>query len=264
MVLYPVISLLDDSASGGRGCPPHTGTVPAFQSIERKQRQDASEWWLVAQPDHAALAGDLAARIVSAEFPRLDAEVVQAIAAHDDGWAAFDGAAKLNGRERPLSFLEMAPRDFLRAWHDSIERAEQVAPIGGILVSEHFCRLGRWRLELAEDKPEETQLVRDFLASEAERQQQLSRQQHRRTEEILGLVDALQFCDLLSLYLCCGAQDSVEFPQKFSGRAICLRHEGELCRMQPPLFGRGVSLAVQARRYPAAESSSISIPVLLG
>jgi hypothetical protein len=82
--------------------------------------------------------------------------------------------------------------------------------------------------------------------------------------EISVLIDVLQFCDQLSLYFCCGSQDSVEFPQKFNGGTIRLRREAELCRMEPPLFGQGVSLAVRARRYPAArEPSVMSIPILL-
>jgi hypothetical protein len=238
--------------------------VPAWDTVLRTQRQAASDWWLVAQPDHAALAGDLAARIRAPQFPRLDADIVQAIALHDEGWAAFDRAPILNGRGRPLSFFEMALKDFLRAWWDSIERAQQESPIGGILVSEHFCRLGRWRLQTVQDTPQDRAAVREFLEREAERQQQLSRRQDRGLKEILVLVDVLQFCDLFSLYLCCGARDAVEFPQKFNGQAVCIHRDGELFRTDPPLFGGGASLAVRARRYPSSQvSGATTLPLLL-
>ena len=260
MVLYPLNSLPE---SHEQGHPPHT-PVPAWDAVLRTQRQAASDWWLVAQPDHAALAGDLAARIRSPQFPWLDADVVQAIALHDEGWAAFDRVPALNGRGRPLSFFEMALKDFLRAWWDSIERAQQESAIGGILVSEHFCRLGRWRQQMVQETPEDGAAVREFLEREAERQQQLSRRQSRGLEEILVLVDVLQFCDLLSLYLCCGAQDAVEFPQKFNGQAVCIHRDGELCRTEPPLFRGGASLAVRARRYPSPQvSSATALPLLL-
>jgi hypothetical protein len=231
----------------------------------RKQKEAATEWWLVAQPDHAALAGDLAARIRAPHFPRLDAEVVRAITLHDEGWAAFDRTPSLDGSGRPLSFLEVGLNDFLRAWRDSIARAEQDSPTGGILVSEHFCRLGRWRLQMVQGPPKEEAAMHAFLVTEAERQRQLSLRQNRAPEEILVLVDVLQFCDLLSLYLCCGARDAVEFPQKFNGQVVCMHRDGELCRAEPPLFGGGASLAVRARRYPSSQmSSATTLPLLLG
>lgn len=260
MVLYPLNSLPENHAQAH----PSHAPISAWDAVLRKQREPASDWWLVAQPDHAALAGDLAARIRSPEFPPLDADVVQAITLHDEGWAAFDRAPNLNGRERPLSFVEVAVKDFLPAWLDSIKRAEEVAPVGGVLVSEHFCRLGRWRLQSVVDTPEDGAAVQEFLEREAKRQQQLSSRQDRGLEEILVLVDVLQFCDLFSLYLCCGARDVVEFPQKFNGQTVCLHCDGELFRTEPPLFGGGASLAVRARRYPSQqESSSTALPVLL-
>ncbi len=257
MVLYPLNAPADVSRKD---------VIPAWNAIERTQKQAASEWWLIAQPDHAALSGDLASRIFSPDFPQLDAHVLQAIALHDEGWAQFDGgrALKLNGQGRPVSFLETSLPDFVIAWRGSIERSEQIAPIGGILVSEHFCRIARARLQSGADTADDKRIIRDFLQGEAERQTQLSRGLRRSAAEISLLVEVLQFCDLLSLYLCCGSQDNVEFPQKFKARTIFLRREAELCCMEPALFGRGTSLAVRARRFPAVrEPVAMSIPMLL-
>ena len=107
-------------------------------------------------------------------------------------------------------------------------------------------------------------MIREFLAREAERQKQLGRKQRRSAEAIRRLVEVLQFFDLLSLYLCCGAQHSVEFPQKFNGHAIRLHREGECFRTEPALFGGGVSLAVSAQSYPKGRTASmVSIPILL-
>jgi hypothetical protein len=255
MILYPLNS------------PDRTGEglIPAWDAIERTQKQAATEWWLIAQPDHAALAGDLASRISSPEFPQLDSHLLQAIALHDEGWAQFDGRApKLDGQGRPTSFLQTSPPDFVNAWRGSIERAVQVAATGGIVVSEHFCRIARVGLQSFRDAPSGLQVIRDFLKSETERQRQLSRGLRHSAAEISGLIDVLQFCDLLSLYFCCGSQDSVDFPQKFHGCTIRLRREAELCRMEPPLFESGVSLAIRARRYPAArEPQVMNIPILL-
>lgn len=247
MILYP------------RNSPPH-GLLPAWQAVEESQRQAATEWWLIAQPDHAALAGDLAARIQSPLFPVLDPEIIQAISLHDEGWRTFDCSAVVkNGR--PLSFLEIPVPDFLRAWRDSIQRAEEVAPIGGILVSEHFCRLGKFGLTREFNAPD-AELLNDFLREEECRQQSLKARQDHSGDEISVLVDVLQFCDLLSLYLCCGSRRDVEFPQTFRERHIRLKREAELCRTDPSLFGQGISLAVTGRGYPDSRQS-VSIPVLL-
>src|SRR5438128_11128406 len=76
-----------------------------------------------------------------------------------------------------------------------------------------------------------------------------------------GAVDVLQFCDLLSLYLCCGAPDNVEFPQRFCDRAIRIFRESEVLRTEPRVFGVGVSLGVQARRY-SASSDDLKVTTL--
>src|SRR3989454_11260792 len=192
MVLYPLNAPADVSRKD---------VIPAWNAIERTQKQAASEWWLIAQPDHAALSGDLASRISFPDFPQLDAHVLQAIALHDEGWARFDGgsALKLNGQGRPVSFLETSPPDFVIAWRGSIERSEQIAAIGGILVSEHFCRIARARLQSGADTADDKRIIRDFLQGEAERQTQLSRGLRRSAAEISLLVEVLQFCDLFFL-----------------------------------------------------------------
>ena len=253
MILHPLNS--PESDTGARA-------IPVWQAVERKQKQPASEWWLVAQPDHAALAGDLAARISSELFPALDEDVIKGISLHDEGWAPFDSQARVNAEGRPASFLELPPSEFVPAWRGSIDRAEQVAPIAGFIVSGHFCRLGHGRLNAAIDTPSDTQMLRAFLNGEEERQRRLQSIQSRSADEIRVLVDLLQFCDVLSLYLCCGSGASVEFPQRFRGESVSLERRGEMCVTQPRILGAGTSLAVTARRYPGG--SAVSIPVLLG
>lgn len=258
MVLYPLSAPPDDTrVAAGNGSQPS----PAWDAIERAQRRTADEWWLVAQPDHAALAGDLADRIESGLFPKLDNDVVQAIALHDEGWAEFDYAAPKFVNGRPASFLEMPPVDFLRAWRGSIQRAEQVAPIAGILVSEHFCRLGRAGLPRVSS--EAKSLIEEFLQAEQLRQQRLTSAQKRTTEEVRLLVDVLQFCDLLSLYLCCGSREWIEFPQQFQKHRVRIRYQGELAQTDPPVFNGGASLAVTARKYPPARAAAENIPILI-
>ena len=241
MILYPL-----NSPTARRQDP-----VLAWEAIARKQKEVASEWWLITQPDHAALAGDLATAISVPEIPELDAEILQAISLHDKGWAPFDAEdPSPSTSQRPRSFFEVEPAKILLAWSGSIEIAELTSPIGGILVSEHFCRIGRAFLPSIRGGRPACEMVGRFLEGEAERQRRLFFMQRRSEEEINLLFDVLQFCDLISLYLCCGCQEPIEFPQRFHGQSFRARREGELCRIEPPLFGARLSLGVNARKYP--------------
>ena len=204
--------------------------------------------------------------------------MLEAIALHDAGWVQFDGgtvrsqgtvsqgtAIPVEKASRPLSFLDMSPSQFLRAWIGSIERAQQSSAIGGILVSYHFSRIAQSRLQTGNDSAEDSRSLNTFLCAETERRELLSRATQRSGQEVGALVDVLQFCDLLSLYLCCGAQQNIEFPQKFNGCTIRLRHEGDLCRTEPAIFAAGVSLGVTARRYPSSgrNGDATTLPFLL-
>ena len=126
--------------------------MPAWDAVLRTQKQSATEWQLIGQADHAALAGEIAGKITSPDFPKLEPEIIHAIAVHDDGWKQIDG--RRNNSVRPLSFFEEAPADIFQAWKGSIAAATQVAPIAGILVSEHFCRIARDFSRAATTPPE--------------------------------------------------------------------------------------------------------------
>jgi hypothetical protein len=251
------------------GAEPASACVPVWEAILPTQKANASEYWLITQPDHAALSGDIAAALGPPLLPQLCTEVIQGITLHDEGWAPFDARITLtNGR--PLSFLDSLPKDFVRAWSVSIERAEKVAPIAGAMVSGHFWRLARNRLDWGIDGAEDRRLLRDFLESEQARQQRLLGGCSREESEFL--TDVLQFCDVLSLYLCCGAGQDVEFSQGFGSKPIRLRREAArspdqaaVCRFEPsPFAGGGVDLAVIACRYPSdRQPSAVTLPFLL-
>lgn len=255
MVLYPL-------RANGKSAPGSSHVVSAWAAVEHSQKQVAPSYWLIAQPDHAALAGDIAASFSSTEYPALDEQVVKAISLHDDGWARFDQKDATHQQEfrplcnasgKPLSFFEIAPAEFTRAWVDSIERSEASSPLGGIIVSKHFCRLGQGFMHDRAEDPG-ANLVREFLSGETKRQSKLAGETDRTRGEIERLVDVLQFCDLLSLYLCCGSHDGVEFPQRLAASPIRVRYDGGGYRMEPALIKSGASLGVIARRYPASRS----------
>lgn len=253
--------------------------VSAWDAVAATQKQSASVWWLVAQPDHAALAGELAAQFAAPDFPALDRELVQAIALHDAGWAEYDGGGKAGGGTngvapqsqrdssgRPLSFLQAPVSMFVDAWIASIQCAEEKAgAIAGLMVSGHFRRLAEHRLNSVEDSPEDAAQIHTFLENATQLDEARFRCQSRSRAEVERLVYLLQFCDLLSLYLCCGSRASVRFPQAVGAHTIVLRREGELCLLEPSPFREELSLGVAARRDPVSptELNACTLPILM-
>ena len=252
--------------------------IPAWNAIAATQMQNASAWWLIAQPDHAALAGELASLFATTDFPRLEDDIVRAIALHDAGWVRYDGGGAAGGGKgdapppprdhngRPLSFLQAPVKMFVEAWIASIQCAEEKAgAIGGLMVSGHFRRLAEHRLNSVEDPPEDAARIRAFAKNETRRDAVRLGRQSRSQREVERLVDLLQFCDLLSLYLCCGSRAQIQFPQAIGSRSVVLRRDGELCLLYPSPFREEISLGVLARRDPVArgEPSACVLPVLL-
>src|SRR5438477_11899540 len=108
---------------------------------------------------------------------------------------------------------------FVEAWDASIQCAEEKAgAIGGLMVSGHFRRLGEHRMASVEDSPADTACIQAFVKTETQQDEARLRRQTRSQIEVERLIDLLQFCDLLSLYVCCGWHASVQFPPGMDGR----------------------------------------------
>ena len=207
--------------------------VSAWKVIARTQQQVfQGDVDLVTQPSHAVLSGDIAAKIRPEIFGQLSPEVLRAIAMHDSGWGAPDAeqimrlreAAKKPGSVKPRSFLAASHKESITAWKASTELALQGSELGAYLVSAHFTRLA----ESLGSAPH-----REFIAAETSRQEHLLKKFGLPFASLERMVEALQFCDELSLYLCCGAQENVSFPQH---GGIELRREGGDCVFHPALF----------------------------
>jgi hypothetical protein len=224
------------------------GFLPAWAVIENAQRRAAADCWVITQPDHAKLSGEIASAISSSEYPRLDSDVVAGIALHDAGWADFDtpGAPA-------VSFLDADPRQIGAAWTGSVEAAAQASAVAGYLVSRHFMRIAQ--SDQGANKPGSEALLAAFVAREEQRQASLLEQQRFTREELELFTDVLQFCDLISLYLCCGAADDVGFPQRFAGRAVRLRNTPEAFLLEPSPFASPQMFWVKGRRAAGSEES---------
>jgi hypothetical protein len=202
MVIRPVLQGEAEDLSGG--------AVSAWQVVEQTQHAAADDYWLIPQPAHAALAGDIAAKLRPELFGHIDPTIARCIALHDSGWSASDAAviqtlrSSKSAEVRPLSFLDVKPAEVVKAWTASIETTGKFARIGGYLVSCHFTRL-------AEAYGKNRPATQPFVARERKRQQRILSTLKEDISRLERLVDALQFCDLISLYLCCGARRRAVF-----------------------------------------------------
>jgi hypothetical protein len=238
--------------------------LPAWEAVEHTQTQAYKSCWMITQPSHAVLAGDLAGNLRGGQFPVADQDLLQAITLHDAGWGVLDAQAIMRSRSLqrhpPQSFLAMDVPQFLEAWEKSIEAGGATSAAGGYVVSRHFWRLAEHRARSAENKLDR-QKLESFLKTEAQRQQKLAARQSLSIQQLEELTDFLQFCDLLSLYFCCGTRESVIFP-KYFGVALRAKNHNETYKLDPPLIQSGAVFTVAALRHPATKAeSSRQMPV---
>lgn len=231
--------------------------LPAWKVVERVQRQPLQNCWMITQPSHAALAGEFAEKITAPPAPKLDSALIRAIALHDAGWGVPDAQAIMLSRSVqqgcPRSFIDCSVSEFLAAWEKSIDVAASAGPSGGYMVSRHFARIAEHgAAKIAEA---DRQKISRFIEHETVRQKQLAAKQIHSAEELERLTDVLQFCDLLSLYVCSGAHDNVEFPEYF-GLKVRLTVEAEGYRLEPRVIEPGAVFAVAALRHPTTKEIS--------
>jgi hypothetical protein len=237
--------------------PTSSEFLPAWNVIERIQRQAYKNCWMITQPSHAALAGEFAASLTGAHIPKLDDAGVRAIALHDAGWGVPDAQAIMQsraaGQGNPKSFIDCGASEFVAAWEKSIEIAESAGAAGGYVVSRHFARLAEYGL--AKYPAADRQKASRFLEQETARQKKLAAKQNHNAAELERFTEVLQFCDLLSLYVCSGARENAEFPEYFGVKAR-LTVEAESYRLEPALIESGDEFAVAALRHPAVKGES--------
>jgi hypothetical protein len=237
--------------------PASTDFLPAWGVVERTQREIQESCWMITQPSHAALAGEFAAMLTGVDLPALDAQIIRAIALHDAGWGLPDAQAIMQSRSVrqscPKSFIACGVGEFVNAWEKSIDVAESVSPAGGYIVSRHFVRIaGQSASRISES---EREVEARFMQNESARQAKLAAKQKYTAKELEALTDVLQFCDLLSLYVCCGAQQNVEFPEYFGIKAR-LSVQPDSYTLDPILIEPGTEFAVAALRHPATKEVS--------
>lgn len=230
--------------------------MDAWEAVAAIQNLKPSPCWIVTQPSHAVLSGEIAKHLSGEHIPKLSEEAVRGIAMHDAGWGPVDAEvvrSRLSRDKQParaVSFLEIAPKVFLDAWALSIETAAKFSPLGGYLVSRHFWRIGKFRQKLTNDPPADARRLQTFLDGEEKRQQKLGA--GHSPEELERLTDVLQLTDVMSLYLCSGSREPVEFAQGFGDERVRMQPAGEdAYSVTPQVLPAGTRLEFAALPFPA-------------
>ena len=234
MVIFPIV---DEHQ-------PAKEAVPIWEAIEASQNRSASSYWLVTQPAHAALAGELAAALHDDLFGPIDATISRSIALHDYGWSMDDAEQiqrlRSDSKLRPRGFLQSSAEESLQAWTRSIDAVEKFAAIGGYLVSRHFERLSHRTGKTPQSK------VETFRRREQQRQERLLKSLGHKKADLERLVDGLQFCDVLSLYLCCGSTRSITVAEP----KMTVSRAGEGYKIEPSPFAESRQFNFPALRHP--------------
>lgn len=174
-------------------------------------------WILINQRDHAALSGALMARWGNEVFtgPTPRAEVLLGIAAHDDGWDAWDRLPGIHGETGyPLQFTELTSEAYIPIWRRGVERHREATPYAALLIALHTEHLARRRLEkvLGHAADEEAARLTAFVAEMERLRQELADAVMAQSETTSERLEAdiksnfrlLQIGDLISLELCGG------------------------------------------------------------
>lgn len=197
-------------------------------------------WYLVTQPDHAALAGELVRHWTFAGLPsNSDPEFLAAVAAHDAGWRQVDATPHFRPDGAPVGFLEWPLGEAVSIWRRSIAEAAALGTTARYVVGRHFYRLGksaRGRVL----QPDERQVLEAFLAEweDVPRSSRLER-----------LTTLLQVCDLVSLHLLTGGQMDTALLERL-GITSVFQPERNWLGLEPYPFNTILSLPCPARFLP--------------
>jgi hypothetical protein len=194
--------------------------------------EEKDGWTLVAHQQHARLAGQFARHWGNAEFapPEPRADILVAVARHDDAWAERDALPMLTREGRPgafshelvgrySAFEEIDLADYLAVRGRATEAVARDNPYAAILISMHTVNLLTEQADLRGLPPDLLELHRGFIAGQLLRQIELAalagvvRPEDITPARLRRAFEFLQLCDNLSLVTC------VHYP-----RPITLRH----------------------------------------
>jgi hypothetical protein len=161
-------------------------------------RDAGDAWQVVLQTDHADLSGAFA-RSWTERGANHDALVIAADR-HDDGWAVWEQAPRVDESGKPVNFLEVDVRSHLAFYRAGIAAVTEHDADAGLLVSMHGAGIYRQRygLDPALKLTRAAELQREVDAFVAEQEAKFGGEPGDRADDYA----LLQVFDRLSLYFC--------------------------------------------------------------
>jgi hypothetical protein len=237
-----ILTVLRDSAAPSEARP----AWEVFLETEKRAQPPCA---IVFQSDHAVLAGDLARALDPDVFGEIPDEVIEAISQHDLGWNESDLAQLRNlANSHPQPFPRLSIEQGQEAWEACVRHARSLPALMYVLISRHFTAL-------AADIPGRE----DFGQTESARRLPVERELSCPPADLERWMNALGFCDLLSLYLCCGSRQTATFPLAHpsipasrNAPRVTVSWDGQFPRFSRRLTQPGAEFAVPARVYSGA------------
>jgi hypothetical protein len=240
------------------------------------RREVGDEFLLIAQHDHALLAGKLAEHYGNTRFAPPDPKLLtqRAVALHDCGWPLHDDAPTLNKNGLPLDVFESPIPLAVKVWGESVERVACEPDYTQLLVSLHVLGLSAFAATNKHSRPDEFELNR-FQHAQIERQEALRKRLGLSVDIPLRLGMAvatnipreeqlrrnhliLQAMDRLSLALCCTEPPFARIEHivpKIGAAPVSLvftRVAATTIRVEPWPFDRtSITLPIACRAVPA-------------
>jgi hypothetical protein len=237
------------------------------------RREEGGFWFLISQPQHARLSGEMAARWGGRASPH--EELIFAASRHDTGWEEWELFPTLHPPSgAPAHFLEVPASVNMDIWRRGIDRLlREGRPYAALLVSHHASAIYRRGVTSSKDSKRHGREVGLFLREEEERQADLMRRLavDERYGPLLKRVwldlRLLQVWDLLSLMVCSPwtfleVIPDVPWPDLEGERApegvgplqdmVVRWQDGGAIGLRPyPFIEAPVQFGVEARRLPA-------------
>lgn len=227
--------------------PSQAGFLPAYKVFLDSQQRVSVPYGIVLQPEHARLAGDLAAQLEPDIFGEIPQEVIEAVRDHDLGWRSNDETHLAH--DNPVPFPSVPPSEAVACWKESIRLATERSALRGALTSRHFCAL-------AHSLPDHN----NFLEQEQPHGEDLERELNLPAEQLHDWTAALGFCDLLSLILCAGVSERVALPlahpalpESRSARKVILDWDEGNPRFSSRVMKPGAVVSIDVREKPDEE-----------
>jgi Protein of unknown function (DUF3891) len=212
-------------------------------------RDAGDAWQVVLQTDHADLSAAFA-RAWADQGPN-HASLVVAAERHDDGWAVWEQAPRVDETGKPVNFLEVDVRSHLAFYRAGIAAISEQDADAGLLVSMHGAGIYRQRygLDPALKLTRAPELQEEVDAFVAEQEATFGGEPGERRHDYA----LLQVYDRLSLYFC---MRDVEAGEEFEFQGYRLEPLAPWrVRLSPYPFGENPAAFSLVRRLIPKSSS---------